>query len=424
MVETLILLCLSALSPLQDDPARDALRRLQDVLGKAKTVTLRAETEIEVANERVSASSTVLFKDDRVRISGKQKINATEQEFATVVENDKVHVRIEFMAPESFEVPKGYAAELRKLVVVAGVVPTTSALAQSKVARDQCRTPEKFMSISDLKLSDDGKSLRYNLEFKGVNTLDALGGRLACTLRFDPASGKITDRSTVFAAQGIRGTITETYELTLDADIPDSSLKLPERKAPKRETFRPALCWATQCPVDLADAKEGRWMTYRIHATRGDTVYSLRVVGKVDADWLIEAWFETEESKYAWLYQVGPDRRVRKSWVVAEGDAAWTSVPVKEPNPEAPDAPKSEIKVSQEARQVKAGSFDCTRLDVTKPLGNSSLKSTSWVSKDLWAFMPTKDHPGGLVMMESGFATTTLEAKGEDAKPTLPLPKE
>jgi hypothetical protein len=226
----------------------------------------------------------------------------------------------------------------------------------------------------------------------------------------------------VFASQGIRCTITETYELTLDAEIPDASLKMPERTPAPRKIFRPALCWSTQCPVDLADAKEGRWMTYRIHASRGDTVYSLRVVGKVGADWLIEAWFETEASKYAWLYRVGPDRLVRKAWVVAEGDTAWTSVPVKEN--EKPEAPKADTKVSRETKQVKAGSYDCERLDVETASGGGTLKSTSWVSKDLWAFMPTKDHPGGLVMMESGFATTTLEAKGEDGKPTLPLPKE
>ncbi len=421
MISALMLLCLPAFAPAQDDPARDAFQKLQDVLGKAKTVTLRAETEANAADERIRVTTTALFRDLRASISGRQKVQETEEEFATVVDDGKLHVRQGPMASTT-EVPKQYAADLRKLLVTVGVLPI-SGMIQSGTARGQIGAPEKFMTISDLKLSDDGGSLRYTLKFKGVETLAMFGDEVACTLRFDPASGKITDRTLVFASQGVRCTITETYELTLDAEIPDASLKLPGRKAPPRKLFRPALCWSTQCPVDLADAKEGRWMTYVIQGGASQTRYSLRVVGTVGADWLIEAWFETETMvKYGWLYQVGPDRQVRKAWIAAEGDAAWASVPVKENTK--PETPQNDTKVSRETKQVKAGSFDCERLDVTTPFGGGTLKSTSWVSKDLWAFIPTKDHPGGLVMMESGSASTTLDAKGEDAKPTLPIPKE
>jgi hypothetical protein len=422
MLPNLILLWVAALSPAQDDPARDALQRLQDVFRNAKTVTLRAQTELGAARGRESATSTVIFKDSRVSISGIQKTGTTEQAFATIVDSGKIHIRFDQLRPLSFEVPKDYAAELRKLVPVVGVV-LVSALTQSKTARDQIRTPEKYMTLSDLKLSDDGKSLRYSLKFAGINTLDIFG-TFSCTLRLDPATGKITGRTLSTLAAGVEVTVTESYELTLDAEIPDALLKVPEEKPVPRNAFKPTECLSTQCPVNVADAKEGRWTRYLTKTEVSETRYSLRVVGRAGADWLIEAWFETETLKYAWLYQVGADRQVRKAWVAAEGDTAWTSVPVKEGPKPAADGPKIDSKESEEKKQVLGGDFDCQRVDATINLDGRNYTSSSWYSKDVWRFVPGKDHHGGLVAMESGSASTVLEAKGEDGKPTIPLPKE
>jgi hypothetical protein len=425
MIKALVLLSLPAFLAPQEDPARAALQRLQDVLGKAKTLTLVSQSEAKAVGELVTVATTAHFKDARVAFSGSQKIQTSTQAFTAIVNDTQLHLAYEGQSELNVEVPKEYSAELRKLVVLAGVVPV-SALTQSKVARDQALTPEKFMTVSDLKLSDDGMSLSYTLKFLGIHTLDVFGGTFACTLRFDPATGKMLRRTlNASTADGRRATITETYELTLDADLPDALFAMPERKDAPRTRYKPTTCMSTQCPVDLADAKEGRWMTYLMKTSVSETRYTLRVVGKIDADWLIESWFDTGALKYAWLYRVGPDRLVRKAWAAAEGETEWTSVPVKEaPKPVAPDTSKLELKESDEKKQVRGGAFDCKRIDSTISIGGRTYASASWYSKDVWKFVPTKDQPGGLVAMESGDATTTLDATGEDAKPTLPLPKE
>jgi len=425
MITTLIVLCLPAFAPVQDDPARAALQRIEVVLGRAKTITLRSQTEIKAMDEAVRITATVLFKGPRASITGTQKSDKSEESFATLIDDGTLHVQFAGQQQAPVPLPQEYLAELQLLLVRAGVFPL-STLTHPKVARERVGTPGKLIEISELKLADDSRSLTYTLRFLGTHLLDAFGGTCSCALRFDPDSGKPTGRTlTASTPDGKKVSITETYELTLDAEIPDGSFKMPERKAAARNGFKPTECISTQCPVDLADARKGRWMTYLMKTSVSETRYSLRVVGRIDADWLIESWFETDTMKYAWLYRVGADRQIRKAWAAAEVDSAWTPVPVKEaPKPVTPDSPKVDSKESEEKKQVHGGAFDCKRIDATLTIGGREYKSSSWYSKDVWRFVPGKDQPGGLVAMESGDASTALDAKGEDALPTIPLPKE
>jgi hypothetical protein len=165
-------------------------------------------------------------------------------------------------------------------------------------------------------------------------------------------------------------------------------------------------------------------MAYLIRSGAAETRYTTRIVGKADADWFIESWFETGTLKYGLLYRIGAEGRIRKAWAATEGEATWTSILVKEtPRPVSPEPPSLK-KESDEKKQVKGGTYDCRRVDVTLTLGGSEYKSSSWYSKDVWRFQPAKDQPGGLVALETSGASTVLEGKGEDAKPTIPLPKE
>ena len=158
MIGTLILLSFPAFAPVQDDPARDALKRLQDVLSGAKTVTLRARTECKAAGELITVTSTALFKDSRVLISGSQKVKTSEHSYSTLVQGDRLYAGSDGHTESVVDVPREYPAELRRLIVLAGVLPV-SALTQSKIARGQIQRPEKLTAISDLKLSSDARSL-------------------------------------------------------------------------------------------------------------------------------------------------------------------------------------------------------------------------------------------------------------------------
>ena len=415
-----MLLCLPALLATQDDPARDALKRIDEVLGKARTVTLRSRTEAKSGGDSVIVTTTVLLKQDRVSISGSQTSPNGEQAFASIVEGGRLQVRFQGLRDEVVELPKSYPAEFRATLVRCGVFPI-STLTHPKIAGDRVRTPASIIEVTELKLGEDSRSLTYGLKFHGIPALEAFGGAFACTLRFNPETGAMTSRTlTANAPDGRKVTISETYDLTLDAEIPDALLKMPERK---RLSFKPTECSSSQCPVDPADAREGRWLTYRMQAGSSETRYTIRVVGKVEADWFIEGWVETDTMKYALLYRLGADGRIRRAWAAAEGDPAWTPIAVKEPPKPITEAPSLAKKESDEKKQVQGGTFDCKRIDVTLTIGGVEYKSSSWYSKAVWKFQG-KDSPGGLVAMEASSANTVLEALGEDAKPTIPLPKE
>jgi hypothetical protein len=426
MIRTLMLICLPALAPAQDDEAaRVVLTRVEEALARAKTITLRSRGEAQSLGESVGFAATVLLKGARASITSTQKVRSAEQSFVCIIQDGRLQVHFDGIKDASVELPEAYPAELRTMIARCGIFPLF-ALTHPSLMGDQVRSPGKIVQISNLKLGEEARSLTYTLTLHGMPALDAFGGAFSCTLRLDPASGKMLGRTlTASTADGRKATISETYEVTLDADLPDALLRMPERKSARQGGYRPTECLSTQCPVELADAQVGRWMTYLTKTSLAETRYSLRVVGKIDTDWLIESWFETDTMKYAWLYQVGPDRRIRKAWTVAEGDPEWTPVPVKEtPKLASPDTARVDSRESEEKKQVAGGIFDCTRIDATLKLSGASYKSSAWYSKDAWRFVSGKDQPGGLVAMESGDARTTLEARGEDARPTVPLPKE
>ena len=71
---------------------------------------------------------------------------------------------------------------------------------------------------------------------------------------------------------------------------------------------------------------------------------------------------------------------------------------------------------------MKAGAFQSHKMDVTVNIQGKDYNSLSWFSKDVWKLYSGSEH-GGLVAMEASGSKTWLDAKAEDAKPTIELPK-
>ncbi|HEX7898884.1 MAG TPA: hypothetical protein VF950_14060 [Planctomycetota bacterium] len=186
--------------------------------------------------------------------------------------------------------------------------------------------------------------------------------------------------------------------------------------------YKPAECQNNQFGGDLSSAKEGQFATYVADASGTKMTQTVKVVGKSGADWLVEHWTEAGPTSYGFLFQIGGDRKIRKAWAAAKGDKEWTSIAVKEPAAAAGDAPKARIKESSEKKDVKAGSFDCKRVDATVNVQGKDYESSTWFSKDAPKLYIATEH-GGAVAMEASGSKTWLEAKGDDAKPTLELPK-
>jgi hypothetical protein len=187
--------------------------------------------------------------------------------------------------------------------------------------------------------------------------------------------------------------------------------------------YKPTECQNNQFPGDLSAAKEGQYVTYVSDSAGNKMTQTAKVVGKDGSDWLVEHWMDMGSMAYGFLFQIGGDKKIKKAWAAAKGDKEWTSITVKEPAAApAADGPKPTIKESNEKKEVKAGTFDCKRLDVTVNVQGKDYQNTSWISKDAPKILMGSEH-GGIVATEGSGAKTWLEAKGDDAKATIELPK-
>jgi len=175
---------------------------------------------------------------------------------------------------------------------------------------------------------------------------------------------------------------------------------------------------------DLADAKEGRWMTYVSEAGGSKTSTTIKVVGKDGDNTLVEYWMDMGSMAYGYLFSVAKDKKITKAWAAPKDGKEWKEIKVTEPPKAGPagDAPKPTIKESDEKKEVKAGAFQSHKLDVTVNVGGKDYNSQSWFSKDVWKLYTGAEH-GGLVAMEASGSKTSLDGKGEDGKPTIELPK-
>jgi hypothetical protein len=188
--------------------------------------------------------------------------------------------------------------------------------------------------------------------------------------------------------------------------------------------YAPTECMNNQFMGDMADVKEGRWVTYVMEASGSKISNTIKVVGKDGGSHYIEHWMDMGSMAYGYLFLVGGDKKITKAWAAPKDGKEWKEITVKEPPKAGPaqDGPKPTIKESNEKKEVKAGNFECKKLDVTVNVQGKDYNSLTWYSKDAWKLYMASEH-GGLVAMEASGSKTVFDGKGEDAKPTIELPK-
>jgi len=182
--------------------------------------------------------------------------------------------------------------------------------------------------------------------------------------------------------------------------------------------FKPKECFNNQYAGDLADAKVGRSVTYAMEASGSKTLMTTKIVGQDGDAYWIESWMDMGSMAYGFLFKVGKDKKISEAYAAAKDEKEWTKIEVKEPpKVDGQAGEKPTIKESSEKKDVKAGSFDCKKLEIT----GKNYSMTAWYSKDVWKIAMPSEH-GGTVATEMAGSKTTLEAKAEDAKPTIDLP--
>jgi len=183
--------------------------------------------------------------------------------------------------------------------------------------------------------------------------------------------------------------------------------------------FKPKECMNNQYTGDLADAKVGRSVTYVSEAGGAKTLLTTKIVGQDGDAWWIESWTDSGSMAYGFLFKVGKDKKIAEAYAAAKDEKEWTKIDVKEPpKMDAPQGEKPTIKESSEKKEVKAGNFDCKKLEIS----GKGYSMTAWYSKDVWKIAMPSEH-GGTVATEMSGSKMTLEAKADDAKPTIELPK-
>lgn len=188
--------------------------------------------------------------------------------------------------------------------------------------------------------------------------------------------------------------------------------------------WKPDKCFDNAYMGDMNDLKEGRWVTYATEASGTKTMTTWKVLCKCANGWCIEHWMDMGSMAYGFLYCVGDDGKVKKAWAAAKGDKKWTEIKV-EPAPSGQgggDAPKPEITMSDEDKEVKAGKFACKKVHVKMTVSGNTYESDSWYSKDVWQITSKSEH-GGMVAMEAQNMKMWLDGKGEDGKATMEMPK-
>jgi len=180
--------------------------------------------------------------------------------------------------------------------------------------------------------------------------------------------------------------------------------------------YKPAEVYENQFGGDLSAAKVGQSVTYATEP--GGMKTTVKVVGKEGDAFMVESWMEGA-ANYGLLLKVS-GKKITEAYAAAKDDKEWTKITVKEAmKAQGGDAPKPEIKESDEKKDVKAGSFSSHRMDIK----GSNYSSTMWYSKDVPKLHIASEH-GGLVCMESSGSKTCLEAKADDAKPSaIEMPK-
>ncbi len=161
---------------------------------------------------------------------------------------------------------------------------------------------------------------------------------------------------------------------------------------------------------EIADARVGRWMRY---VTEGSGVTTVKVVARTGDGWWIEEWKDADGV----LVCVSPEGKVVRAWSAAKGDRRWRPMRVGSEDGFGFEHFDLGLGESKERKSVKAGEFDCTHVHGT-PMLDMNVPPT-WFSKDVWTFHEGDAKRGGLVAIGD---TTWLDATGEDARPTMPLP--
>jgi outer membrane lipoprotein-sorting protein len=217
---------------LQDKTAEETFKKIEEMIGQAKSLRIKFSSEEEISERRKGTSGVLLLQSgNRARFTENP---STRSESWSVSDGKRVQSSRHGLYDEGITGPvpngigpvsKDLVKNLKVLVSRAGCSLWGGASIAFR-ANMKSEFPE-WLRVSQFKLgANDGqaKTLSYLLE------VGEKSRPFDVTLWFDPESFKLLKRKIAYAVDGGKQvTTTETYdEFTFDAEIPDENFTLPE----------------------------------------------------------------------------------------------------------------------------------------------------------------------------------------------------
>jgi outer membrane lipoprotein-sorting protein len=241
---------LLAAALLQDQTAEETFKKIENLLAKAETASVRYKCEAiavrkgrEADNPVKSESSGLLLikKGNKLRLS----TDAPGEERITILSNGvEIEIRERTVerddAPPRRATPKELATSFATATARVGIAPAQLLYTLARMKGDELLEEMDFVrlfEVSDFKPGEaekDLKSIRFRFK-AATKRAETIG---EATLWYDPVTYKPVKRTMSFD-DGIGNkkkpssivTLTETYaEFTLNTDIPEDKFKLPPEK--------------------------------------------------------------------------------------------------------------------------------------------------------------------------------------------------
>jgi hypothetical protein len=225
-------LLVAALLLLQDNPAEDALKKIEATVANAKTVSVvfQCTGHAPVAGEGrdLKIAGSILLKDpNRIHLAQTMTVGGQDGELSQVSDGETLRRTWPGGVQDSNKTPEALLINIRTALVRTGAHACYSGSGpMGSLAAKKINMGEK-LQISDVSSEPDDKGAKvisYTVTIKGSSSM-------RITLVYDPQKMLPVRRTVEVEHQGGKMLFNEAYsEFSLDGEIPDEKFKLPKER--------------------------------------------------------------------------------------------------------------------------------------------------------------------------------------------------
>lgn len=214
---------------LQEPTAEETFRKIEESIGRAKTLSVRFQLEARSSARKLQSCSGTLLAKDAGRMNFDMRAQLGELKLDRLVVGDGSRLFVDYgqAGQRREEVPKRLRSDLNAMLSRSGFF--IDCFGGGFPLAEGSKAPKEVYLPSDLKREKDdqgAETLTYKLKVAGGLVEDPWSVRLWYDSHLKP-----TKRSLAIRFRGVDTVIMETYTgFTIDSDISDEKFKLPAGK--------------------------------------------------------------------------------------------------------------------------------------------------------------------------------------------------